>query len=332
VISVIVPVYNVEKYLKRCLESIVNQTYKDLEIILVDDGSTDSSLQICEEYAEIDKRIKVIHKQNGGLSSARNAGLRVASGDYVGFVDSDDDIDLNMYHQMYNIASQYNVDFVMSDYIRISTNQEAYLKTLNIDDGYYSKKDIREKIFPSLIMGNNLEYGPLLSVCHCLYKTDFLNEFQIEFDEEVRWSEDNIFSAIVGYNASSFYYLKNVGLYHYYQNPGTITTGYRKGAWNVYFCMNKHLHSYFDCIDDYDFSNQLDWHLMFYACNCLRMLAVHLNQKEARKEIRSILNCQSLQNAFYNISSLNINFKLKIQLYLMKYKCASLLIRIVKRR
>ena len=95
IISVIVPVYKVENYIRRCLDSLVAQTYRHLEILLVDDGSPDSSGAICEEYAEKDSRIKVIHKENGGLSSARNAALDVATGDYIAFVDSDDWIDLN---------------------------------------------------------------------------------------------------------------------------------------------------------------------------------------------------------------------------------------------
>lgn len=89
-ISIIVPVYNVEKYLRKCIDSILNQTFKDFELILIDDGSTDESGKICDEYNLKDNRIKVIHKENGGLSSARNAGLDIAQGEYIGFVDSDD--------------------------------------------------------------------------------------------------------------------------------------------------------------------------------------------------------------------------------------------------
>ena len=96
-ISIIVPVYNVENYLRKCVDSIINQSYKNLEIILVDDGSTDSSGKICDEYSLKDSRIKVIHKKNGGLSDARNAGMEIASGDFWGFVDSDDYIDSDMY-------------------------------------------------------------------------------------------------------------------------------------------------------------------------------------------------------------------------------------------
>ena len=100
-ISVIIPVYNVEKYLDRCVESVVNQTYKNLEIILIDDGSTDNCLAKCDEWARKDSRIKVIHKKNGGLSDARNAGLKIAQGKYIGFVDSDDWIRCDMYQMLY---------------------------------------------------------------------------------------------------------------------------------------------------------------------------------------------------------------------------------------
>lgn len=112
IISIIVPVYKVEKYLKRCIDSIVNQTYENIEIILVDDGSPDNCGNICDEYAEQYKRIKVIHKENGGQSSARNAGLDVAKGEYIGFVDSDDYIDEEMYEQLMKIALDTDADIV----------------------------------------------------------------------------------------------------------------------------------------------------------------------------------------------------------------------------
>lgn len=203
-VSVVVPVYKVEKYLDRCVKSLVNQTYKDIEIILVDDGSPDSCPGLCDEYRNKYENIRVVHKKNGGLSSARNAGLSEAKGEYVGFVDSDDDVDVHMYERMYQVITSEKVDFVMSDYIRVLDEGNQYLKTLDIQEGRYDKAAIREKIFPQLIMGENLEYGPLLSVWHCLYRTEFLKEHQLTFDEEVRWSEDNIFSAFAGYYADSF--------------------------------------------------------------------------------------------------------------------------------
>ena len=111
-ISVIVPVYNVEKYLPKCVDSILAQTYDNLEIILVEDGTKDNSGAICDEYARKDSRIRVIHKENGGLSSARNAGMDIARGEYFGFVDSDDWIEPEMYETLLNLADKYDADMV----------------------------------------------------------------------------------------------------------------------------------------------------------------------------------------------------------------------------
>jgi glycosyltransferase involved in cell wall biosynthesis len=117
-ISIIIPVYNMEKYLDRCLHSVLNQTYENLEIILVDDGSTDNSPNMCDNYALKDGRIKVVHKENGGLSDARNAGIRIATGDYIGYVDSDDWIEPNMYECMYKACAGNNAQLAVCRYFR----------------------------------------------------------------------------------------------------------------------------------------------------------------------------------------------------------------------
>lgn len=115
-ISIIVPVYNVEKYLEKCVKSIINQTYKNIEIILVNDGSKDNSGKICEQLKEKDNRIKIIHKENGGLSDARNAGLKIARGEYIGFVDSDDYIAEDMFETLYNLNKKYNSEISIVSY------------------------------------------------------------------------------------------------------------------------------------------------------------------------------------------------------------------------
>ena len=111
-ISVIVPVYNVESYIAECIESIQNQTYMNLEIILVNDGSTDASGDICDQYAAYDERIKVIHQENGGLSAARNTGIEAANGDYISFVDSDDYIRLTLFEDMLQLLKEYDLDII----------------------------------------------------------------------------------------------------------------------------------------------------------------------------------------------------------------------------
>lgn len=118
-ISVVVPVYNVGKYVEQCLNSIINQTYKNLEIILVDDGSTDNSGKICDEFAKKDDRIKVIHKKNGGLSDARNEGMKVVNGEFIAFVDSDDFLDVDFYEYLMKLQNKYNSDITECNFINV---------------------------------------------------------------------------------------------------------------------------------------------------------------------------------------------------------------------
>lgn len=125
-ISVIIPVYNVEEYLERCVDSVLAQTFTDIEVILVDDGSTDNSGKICDEYAEKDPRISVIHKENGGLSDARNSGIEAANGKYIGFVDSDDYIDTDMYEFLYGIAQKENADVAMCELYHCYAGKEIF--------------------------------------------------------------------------------------------------------------------------------------------------------------------------------------------------------------
>lgn len=133
-VSVIIPVYNVEKYLNRCVDSVINQTYKNLEIILVDDGSPDNCSRLCDEYAEKDDRVNVIHKENGWLSSARNAGMDIMTGDYVTFIDSDDYVKENMIERMVELMKEHNADVV----------QVGYCSDEN--EFYNDKTDFSEKI------------------------------------------------------------------------------------------------------------------------------------------------------------------------------------------
>ena len=175
-ISIIVPVYNVEKYLEKCVISIISQTYKNIEIILVDDGATDNSGKICDELKEKDKRIQVIHKKNGGLSDARNAGLKIARGEYIGFVDSDDYIEKDMFETLYKLNKENNADIsIVSFYelyggkiigVRDSKKLEILdkieaMKELLIDtkiQSYAWNKLFKKELFKDIIFPTNKNF------------------------------------------------------------------------------------------------------------------------------------------------------------------------------
>lgn len=177
-VSIIIPTYNVENYLKECLDSVINQTLKDIEIICIDDGSTDSSGTILDEYAKLDNRIKVIHKENGGYGKAMNIGIDNATGEYLGIVEPDDYIKSNMYEDLYNIAKENNVDFVKADFYRFkgsNDNIELFYNKLSTDDKYYNKViNVNKEITP---------YYFIMNTWCGIYNINFLNKYNIRHNE-----------------------------------------------------------------------------------------------------------------------------------------------------
>lgn len=330
-VSIIVPIYKTERYLARCVDSLLAQTLADIEIILVDDGSPDTCPALCDAYAEKDARIRVVHKENGGLSSARNAGMDVATGDYIGFVDSDDSVHKTMFEVLYTAAERDGAEVTMCDYTRVLADGTQYPESTALEGGCYRGEALKNAFFPSLILGLDLNYGPMLSVWHCLYRRDFLIKHGLRFVKEVKWSEDNLFSAFVGYYMSSFTYCKDEALYYYYQNPGTITTAYRPGAFAVYSEMNRRLAAFFTDKENGYFLPQLHCHLVFYACVCLSQTAM-LEGEACRKAIGALLDDATLQDALRQMPKKQLSLKLRVQLLLMQAKAARLLAFILKRR
>ncbi len=208
-ISVIVPIYKVENYLKKCINSIINQSYRNLEIILVDDGSPDNCGKICDEYAKQDKRIVVIHKENGGLSDARNKGLEIASGDYISFVDSDDWLVNNAYELTMDIMKKNDANIVSFNYTKVyeNENQIAYnvksTRTYTNENAY--KLHIQGQLFPALVWNK-------------LYKKEIIDGLLFEVN---KISEDEFFTYKVMSRAINPTYL-NVPLYYYLQREDSI--------------------------------------------------------------------------------------------------------------
>lgn len=208
-ISIIVPVYNVEPYLRRCLDSIINQTYTNLEIIVVNDGSTDSCPTICDYYAEIDERIRVIHKVNGGLSDARNAGLREATGDYIAFVDSDDWISTRYIEVLFNQLEISRADIVECNFLRTTTDI-----TMQFDDMYQTETFDAESALEELILDRKLHQV----VWNKLYRRYSLNKCMFEVG---KYNEDEFWTYQIFSTSKKIIKIEPV-LYFYYQNNTSI--------------------------------------------------------------------------------------------------------------
>jgi glycosyltransferase involved in cell wall biosynthesis len=332
-VSIIVPVYKTEKYLAECIESLRNQTLKDIEIILVDDGSPDRCPEICDEYARLDPRIRVIHRPNGGQSKARNAGLDNAIGKYIGFIDSDDYVLPQMFERMYEVIEAEMVDFVLSDYIRVEGDKKT-LRTTHLSGGRYSKERIKREVYPHLIMEESIDFGPILSVCNCLYSHKFLQKNRIRFADDVLRSEDCLFSSTVVYLADSFYYMKNEAYYCYRYNPLSLSKTYKPEAWDSACIMNTYLREVFSGASDYDFSRQLDLHFLYFALSAMEQLKLSdLSFREKWMERRKILNSVELNRALHKFRiPADISWKLKIIIILIKLRAAFLLSLIGERK
>ena len=213
-ISVIVPVYNVEKFIRRCLDSIINQTMKDLEIILVDDGSTDNSGVICDEYAKLDNRITVIHKENGGVSSARNRGLDIATGEWIAFVDSDDYIDNKMYEILYTNAEKNNCDISVCYFEYI--NQKG-ISLYNPNKKLGIKGIYNENKFLNLLYENSETNLICICIWNKLYKKDIFEKLRFK---EIIHEDEDIFNSIFTHDYSI--YVDELPLYKYIQNTNSI--------------------------------------------------------------------------------------------------------------
>lgn len=211
-ISIIVPVYNVQEYLERCINSIWQQTYQNLEIILVDDGSTDRSGQMCDEFAQKDPRIKVVHKENGGLSDARNAGLQVATGDYIGYVDSDDWIEPEMYATMYQACKREQADLAICRYHCVyegATKEKGTDKQTVFD---------RENLLNIYICGHN-DYVVYNSVWSKLFSRELVKDMLFP---KGRNSEDIMYTTRAFCRSEKAVYIDSYFYDYVIERPGSI--------------------------------------------------------------------------------------------------------------
>lgn len=266
-ISVIVPIYQVERYLRQCIDSILNQTYENLDIILVDDGSRDACGAICDEYAERDPRIRVIHKANGGLVSARKAGLKIARGGWVAYVDSDDWIEPTMYELMWEKAERHHADVVVTAY------QESYdgcetVRENYISPGVYRQSQIVEEIFGKMLYVGKLGKWGLSPACwDKLLRKEVVEKYQYDVDDRIWDGEDHAFIYSIILEAKCVVVL-NEAPYHHRIRSGSVAVGYDSRCFERFSYLFNHLKErfmstpYWKDVLERQFPFQMRWFLL----------------------------------------------------------------------
>lgn len=250
-ISIIVPIYNVESYLERCVESIRRQTYKNLEIILVDDGSPDHCGQMCDDYAADDSRIKVVHKINGGLGYARNSGLEVATGEYVTFVDADDWIKEDHIEKLYQAAEEKRADMVLGGFTTVDSNGAKQEKGVYLVGKTLLGESIVEEILLNMIAPEPMYDNDVLiqsSVCTNLYRRSVIQKHTLSFiSERESVAEDLHFNVDFLYHSNCVTAVKETG-YYYFANQQSITREYdplrSQRTVNFYYSMKQKVEKY----------------------------------------------------------------------------------------
>lgn len=284
-ISIIVPVYKVEKYIKQCVDSIINQTYKDIEIILVDDGSPDNCSKICDDYAKADSRVKVIHQDNEGIVSARKTGLKNAEGDYIGFVDSDDWIEPDMYEHFAKAIEQYHPDMALCEFY-FSYPDEEGLSSQQLSRPFFSRKDMEREIYPSMLFKDRFYSFGVNPCCWSkVFKKELLENNLYKLPSEIKIGEDAAFVYPCLLEADNVAYVDRF-LYHYRINNASMTKAYDNNLENIilipYDILSKVLEE-----DKYNFSDQLNYYLIYLVNMVIRNESSPDNKKSAAQKIKT---------------------------------------------
>lgn len=325
-VSIIIPVYNVEKYLNRCMQSILNQTLKEIEIILVNDGSTDNSPVLCNEYAGNDNRVKVVHKENEGLGFARNSGMEVAIGEFVAFCDSDDWVDLEMYSTLYNMAKIEQLDAVYTEFN--PDNYPGFHVILHPERTYSGHADMQQLMLD--FIGAEPEYDSdvkfQVSVCKAIYSLDLIKQHRLLFHSERKLiSEDLVFNIDFLQKASC---VKTVPLqmYHYWLNSDSLTHAYRSDLWKRMSIFNHYLLTRNNEFDSpYLFKLRLQRTILLHIRGAIRQEFDYQRDKEViMANIEKILNTDYVKDLFnsYPLIKLPLRhsifyFSVKVRSYLL---------------
>ena len=323
-VSVIVPIYNTEKYLRECVDSIRNQTLRNIEIILVDDGSPDNSPEICDEYEKMDSRIKVIHKSNQGLGFARNSGMEIASGEFIAFVDSDDFVANNMFELMYMTAKKYNADEVRCGTLFYDGGTSKERRNVNSDAVFCGKNEVLSFVLDLVgpLPSEKRDVKYMISAWGAIHSRKVINENNVKFTSERQsLSEDMIFdldllpkmNCIVCIPDCLYYYRLNLeSLSHFFSME-------KYKRYSVFFSMMK---KRLDCI-----SEEKEYILHYYRSQFLylrNVLKGVFNKSEnyfsSRVNARQILNDQLWHDLLSYYPYRQMDWKHRLYFFVLKHK------------
>ncbi len=334
-ISIIIPVYNTSKYLKQCLNSVINQSYNNLQIILVNDQSTDNSLEICYDYSNKDERIEVITKENEGLGLTRNAGLRLAKGKYVTFLDSDDWFEINHIENLYKLIKKYNVDLVIGTNTRCTDDgKPLYVTNLPLS-GLMGIKKIKEQLIPSMMSADKeskKDLGIPMSVCFNLYTTDIINTYNLKFPSERYCISEDFFFNIDFLNRSSKVFISNEKGYFYRFNPISITRGFDEKQINRTFNFYTEIK---EKLNEKEYGKDMKYRIKRGTLAKVRSLLMMISRsgiplKNKRMLIKRILESNVVRECFDEFSLKYYRVNLRIIMYCIKKEMINSLLLILK--
>ena len=270
-VSVIIPIYNAEQYLKQCIDSVVNQTLQDIEIILVNDASTDGSLDICKQYEASDKRVKLIDKPvNQGLAAARNTGMEVCTGEYIAFLDADDWMELDAYERIYSVAHANNSDMV---FYNCMENEDGHRFSKFMRCGAFDREQIKKEILPRTLSGINEKGGKgTIRWCNWLrfYKREMIERNALRFDDRFRRCQDLQLTYEATLCAQSYYYMGDDYLLHNRVVSDSLSRGYTKNMWSLLCPLIERLYSDTKGFKEMDLMPQMHLCCFFFAVDTIQ--------------------------------------------------------------
>lgn len=318
-VTIVLPIYNVEQYLDRCMKSVVDQTYSNIEIIMVDDGSTDSSGKMCEKWARRDKRIQVIHKQNAGLGMARNTGIDIASGEYICFFDSDDYIELDTIEVLYKAIKKYSSEIVTFGFYTVDSSGTVLKGTVPSPPKLvYTGNEIRDEFLPDLISRNphtGEETNLWMSAWASMYSMELIKNNNWRFVSERRIISEDVYSLLELYENVNCVSVVQRALYYYCENDtASLTRAFRKDRYE------KQKEFLFGCLSICDKANyskdireRLSYQFMGNSLGAMKRITVSDESiKEKYRDIKKIVTDDVMQKIVSNLDTTKESITRKI--------------------